>query len=502
MKNWFKIFGKQSLVVLTMFTMVLSSACKKDGNPNNISDAVASDYERPANEGVIKILAIGNSFSEDAIETHLYDLAKEKGIKVIIGNMYIGGASLATHQANAERNVPIYEYRKINENGEKKIFLKTSLNIALEDEQWDYISFQQVSENSGQLETITAPLTSVFNYVKSKVKNPNVKYVYHQTWAYPQNSTQPGFANYNSNQITMYNAIVNVSKEVKNIVPLDIIVPSGTAIQNGRTSVLEDNFNRDGYHLSIPLGRYTAACTWFETIFKSPVVGMKYKPEGLSPFEVSIAQNAAHLAVLKPYEVTVMTAFQGGNGGPLTSSVLIDFGNSPKSESWNQISSFTAGSKISLKDSVNSYVGLSLTIINRFNGININGETVTNTPLNMPANVSSRNFFGSSKLPFSGIPAGNAVFTITGLDNTLTYNFSFYGSRTATNNRETKYAVSGTNQADASINTGSNATRIATVRNIKPDTEGKVTITVSAGVNNVTSEGFYYLNAAKITSNN
>ena len=37
-------------------------------------------------------------------------------------------------------------------------------------------------------------------------------------------------------------------------------------IQNGRSTALGDTFNRDGYHLELTYGRYTAACTWFETL--------------------------------------------------------------------------------------------------------------------------------------------------------------------------------------------------------------------------------------------
>ena len=38
-------------------------------------------------DGVIRILAIGNSFSQDAVEQYLYELFDAAGIKVIIGNM-------------------------------------------------------------------------------------------------------------------------------------------------------------------------------------------------------------------------------------------------------------------------------------------------------------------------------------------------------------------------------------------------------------------------------
>ena len=168
MKNWIKIFTKQSAALIAVLAITLFSACSKDGNPNNLADANPDQYNRPANPGVIKILAIGNSFSEDAIESNLYELAKEKGLKVIIGNMYIGGASLATHKTNAERNTPIYSYRKIGEDGVKKTFSNISIELAVLDEEWDYISFQQASPNSGQLETVQSDLPAVFNYVKAR----------------------------------------------------------------------------------------------------------------------------------------------------------------------------------------------------------------------------------------------------------------------------------------------------------------------------------------------
>ena len=37
----------------------------------------------------VKILVIGNSFSEDAVEQNLHELAAAEGIETVIGNMYI-----------------------------------------------------------------------------------------------------------------------------------------------------------------------------------------------------------------------------------------------------------------------------------------------------------------------------------------------------------------------------------------------------------------------------
>lgn len=259
--------------------------------------------EKPSKDSVIKILAIGNSFSEDAIEHYLYGLAKAGGYKVIIGNLYIGGAPLDLHVKNIQGDKEVYEYRKVGLDGKKEKFPKTSISKALADENWNYISFQQASPKSGLFETYVEPLPILFNYVKEKATNPKVKYVWHQTWAYAQNSTHNGFASYNKDQMRMYQSIAEASKKVKTLVAIDIVVPAGTAIQNARTK-LGDVLCRDGYHLDLNIGRYTASCTWYETIFKQNVIGNLYKPEKVSGADALVGQKAAHKAVKKPYKVS------------------------------------------------------------------------------------------------------------------------------------------------------------------------------------------------------
>lgn len=283
-----------------------SSALKDDVSVINSEKKLAAKRDK---KEVVKILAIGNSFSQDALETYLHELANAENIKIVIGNLYIGGASLDLHWNNAKENKATYEYRKIDVSGSKTNTPETSIADALADEEWDYISFQQVSSSSGMYETFVEPLPLLFDYVKQRATNPAVKYILHQTWAYEQSSTHKGFAHYNNDQLTMYNAIVDASWRAKDLVPIDIIVPAGTAIQNGRTSSIGDNFCSDGYHLDVNIGRYTAACTWFETIFNINVVGNSYKPDTLSDFEAEIAQHAAHNAVNWPKEITEMKDF-------------------------------------------------------------------------------------------------------------------------------------------------------------------------------------------------
>lgn len=294
-------------VLLFNFGFTHASSTIKD-DISSISSA--KDFaNKDNNKEAIKILAIGNSFSQDALETYLHELAKAENIQVIIGNLYIGGASLELHWNNAKENKAAYQYRKIDVNGNKTNTPETSIADAIADEDWDYISFQQVSSSSGIYESYVEPLPLLFENVKQMATNPDVKYILHQTWAYAQSSTHSGFAHYNNDQLTMYNAIVDAVWRAKELIPIDIVFPAGTAIQNGRSSYIGDNFCSDGYHLDVNIGRYTAACTWFEKLFNVDIIGNSFKPDALSDFEADIAQHAAHYAVKNPKEITEMSDF-------------------------------------------------------------------------------------------------------------------------------------------------------------------------------------------------
>ena len=256
-----------------------------------------------AQQKTVRILAIGNSFSQDAVEQYLHELAEAEGISTIIGNMFIGGCSLERHVKNARDNAPAYAYRKIGTDGKKREKGKMSLETVLADEDWDYVSLQQASPFSGMYETYEASLPELIEYVKARLPK-KTKLMLHQTWAYASTSRHSGFKNYNCNQLTMYQAIADAVKKAAKANKIKIVIPSGTARQNARTSFIGDHLNRDGYHLDVKIGRYTAACTWFERIFKHNVVGNPYTPEGLDEARKAVAQKAAHAAVKHPYKVT------------------------------------------------------------------------------------------------------------------------------------------------------------------------------------------------------
>lgn len=251
----------------------------------------------------IKVLAIGNSFSDDAVEHYLYQIGAANGDTLIIGNLAIAGASLEMHYNNSTQNLPAYSYRKIV-NGVRTVTGETTLEYGIKDEEWDYISLQQVSQNAGVYETFFPYMPHLVDYVKNLATNPDMKLTLHMTWAYAQNATHPGFANYQNSQQKMYESIINTTNRIASEFQIPVIIPAGTAIQNARTSSFGDTMCSDGFHLESTYGRYTAACTWYETLTGSCVVGNKYRPDSISGLQAFIAQLSAHFAIIRANEVT------------------------------------------------------------------------------------------------------------------------------------------------------------------------------------------------------
>ncbi len=264
-----------------------------------IGSVSATGQENTASEGrIIRILAIGNSFSDDGVE-YLDELAQAAGVRLIIGNLYIGGCSLERHWNNIQGELPAYDYRK-NEFGTPSNKPKTSLQEALQDEPWDYITVQQVSQLSGLADSYYPFLSDLLHYLRTNTPNPQVRFAIHQVWAYTCDSNHPGFAYYHRNQEEMYRKIVSTVRIVAQKEGIPIIIPSGTAIQTGR-NLMGDRMNRDGFHLSYGLGRYLAACTWYETLLGS-VEGNPYHPEEITPQEATLAQRIAGYAVRNPFQ--------------------------------------------------------------------------------------------------------------------------------------------------------------------------------------------------------
>ncbi len=453
---------------------------------------------------VIKILAIGNSFSADAIENSLFDLAREKNIQTVVANLYIGGAPVSLHVTNARENKNAYSYRKTAADGHKTTTANVSLEQAIADEDWDFISFQQASPLSGQFSTVEASLPEIYEYVKARAKNRDVKYVYHQTWAYSQHAVHTGFANYGRDQQQMYRAIADVSGKVSSIVPIDIVVPAGTAIQNARTSYIGDNFDRDGYHLRLSLGRYVAACTWFEKLFGVSVVGMNYKPADVSDREKEVAQYAAHFAVKNPYEVTPLKKFRKAPKGvkKLAAPVLVDFGGVSHEGAWNPVVSPLAGKVYDLKDSLLNTTRVKLEVAEGFNAKNGNGTTNPEVPYRFPKEVTGTSYFGNGKKAFNDVLRPEAKLRLTGLDKKESYDISFFASRMGDTlgRQDTRIVCEGATRQEGILNATDNVSELCSFSGVRPAADGTIVVTLTAGPENNNEYGLFYLSALRLSA--
>ena len=251
----------------------------------------------------IKILAIGNSFSDDAME-YLWDIFNDGGVEEItLGRLYIGSASLEDHYNNITEDNSSYRYYK-NTDGEWSYENDTSIKTALEEEEWDVITLQQASGSSGVQDSYYC-LEELIDELE--LLEPNADIFWHMTWAYQQDSTHSAFPNYNSDQLTMYSAIISTVKKAVEKADVLGIIPVGTAIQNIRTSYVGDTVTRDGYHMSYDLGRYTAALTWFAFFTGADPATVDWVP---SDYEQKVTENLEVIresvtnALKDPYNTT------------------------------------------------------------------------------------------------------------------------------------------------------------------------------------------------------
>ena len=255
----------------------------------------------PATDGVLKILTIGNSFSDDTME-YVYKIAKSAGVeKIKLGNLFIGGCSLNTHVTNAKENKPAYDYRTNSADAWRNT-PSYRMKDAIESENWDYISLQQASGSSG-IEDTYSNLQFMIDYVKELA--PDSKLVWNMTWAYQQNASHADFPKYENSQIKMYESILNaVENKVLSNEAIYKVVPNGTAIQNARTSYVGDTLTRDGFHLSLDLGRYIAGLTFFCTVTEISVEDVTYSPDGVDENLRKVAAESAINAIVYPFEIT------------------------------------------------------------------------------------------------------------------------------------------------------------------------------------------------------
>lgn len=254
----------------------------------------------------LKLLMIGNSFSQDTAEW-IPKMAETLGFEdVIVGNLVIGGCNLSKHYQNAINNIEAYEF-DYTKNGVRQRPLgnkSQSIGFGVAYEAWDFVSLQQVSGESGIPNTYNQDLEGLIGFIKETTTNPDIKFIWNMTWSYRSDYSQLGI--YGGTQEKMYNAIVS-TVQAKIVPHPDFcgVNPAGTAIQNAKTSYLGiDYFYRDGLHLTELLGRYIAGLTMLCSITGYTPNEISFVPNGISASEVAIAKESVQNALNNKFAVT------------------------------------------------------------------------------------------------------------------------------------------------------------------------------------------------------
>lgn len=216
------------------------------------------------NHQSLKILAIGNSFSQDAAR-YLHRMAQSAEKDLSIVNLYIGGCSLERHWRNVETDAEAYDHEVNGAAADRRCSVS---QILLEDN-WDIVTMQQVSHQSGIASSYEPYLRKLSEFVHGLC--PNAAQWIHQTWAYDPGSYNEDYSRCYGGQDNMYRTLCECYASNARSIGARII-PVGDVIQRLRAEPPFDlsvgglSLCRDGRHLSLVYGRYAAAAAWLDTL--------------------------------------------------------------------------------------------------------------------------------------------------------------------------------------------------------------------------------------------
>ncbi|CAD73516.1 MAG TPA: DUF4886 domain-containing protein [Rhodopirellula baltica] len=306
------------------------------------SFSYADSPKKPSDDGPkhVRILTIGNSFTHNATR-YLDEIVEAAGHKLTHKMLSIGGSPLELHakKALAFEKDPMAPFAKYG-NGE-------TLQEALQSEPWDFVTIQQVSIKSHNLETYHPYAQQLAQIIRRDA--PQARLLVHQTWSY--RSDDPRFrrvkliAGEPATQREMYEGLSEAYRTITAELSANRI-PVGDAFwaadNHAQFSYREaadfdaasvefpelpdqthslhvgyrwreidgkQQLKMDGHHANVA-GEYLGACVWFECLYGETPIGNSFVPDQLD------AEYAAHLQT-----IAHRAAQQGGDvvSGPFAS---------------------------------------------------------------------------------------------------------------------------------------------------------------------------------------
>ena len=276
--------------------------------PTTTATKTPTSTKGETEESAIRVLAIGDGFAVDAMEKYLYEMLKSAGYDSIhLGLLYADKSNLDQNYTNVKSDKAVYEFRQ-NTNGKWTKESKTAPSKAFKAAKWDYVIVQQSGADSG-MPASYGKLGDLTALLQKQCSDATI--YWHMTWAFQQNSNAEGFANYDYHQKSMYQAIVKAAlQQVMGDPNIQALIPTGTTIQNLRTSGLRDTLTTDGARLIDTYGDYAAALTWYCSLTGEDADTVSYRPAAVKDHHEEIVE-AVQNAMSVPNEVTSTTQGDG-----------------------------------------------------------------------------------------------------------------------------------------------------------------------------------------------
>ncbi|MBQ7384104.1 MAG: DUF4886 domain-containing protein [Clostridia bacterium] len=232
----------------------------------------------------MKILSIGNSFSQDA-QRYLHGIAKADGTKIKSVNLYIGGCSLRRHYINMLDNNADYDFEF---NGEKT-GIKVSIAQALASDEWDFVTLQQQSAQSTRYETFSPYLEALADTVRKYA--PHAKIFMHQTWAYEDGSEKLRNLSESWTPEDMLSAVRESYEKAARDIGAYGIIPCGEAMM-AATKLGIEKIHRDTFHASLGVGRYLLALCWYKAL-----TGRDISDNSFGDFDVPVTDEERAIVI-------------------------------------------------------------------------------------------------------------------------------------------------------------------------------------------------------------
>ena len=232
---------------------------------------------------IMKVLSIGNSFSEDA-QAYLKGVCDAAEVEVYNVNLFVGGCTLLRHYNNLTRDIPEYRLDICGVPTDRRVTVKEALAM----EEWDVVTLQEASARSAEICHFEPYIYEIIKYIKEVC--PRARIALHQTWGYGENllHRMKHFGCYSAEE--MFETVERVYREVFRRTGADILIPSGRVF----LELYRKGYNvhyEDGQHSGRGLGRYALALTWCRTLFGIEVSGNTFRD-----FEVPLTDGEIRAA--------------------------------------------------------------------------------------------------------------------------------------------------------------------------------------------------------------